>query len=137
MDFLVAWTVKNLPAVLAEIVVRTHETLLLVSLVCRLAMCFCLHEAQYSSPSVPSTKPFLAAENGCLKSPSERQFAAEVTGVRALSARALLLVGEVMGVRGQGPVAGGPLLLGEVMGVRGQGLMAGGPSTLPGGGQHG
>ena len=85
-----------------------HETLLLVSLVCRLAVFFCLHEAQYSSPSVPSTKPFLATGSGCLKSPSERQFAAEVTGVRALSAQAPLLVGEVMGVRGQGPASMSP-----------------------------
>ena len=78
-----AWTVKHLPAILADIVVQTHETLLMVSLVCRLAVCFSLHEAQYSSPCIPSTKPFLAAGNGHLESPSERQFAAEFTGVRS------------------------------------------------------
>lgn len=92
-------------------------------------MCFCLHETVLL-PKCPSTEPFLAAEMAA-SSHLQKQFAAEVTGVRALSARALLLVGEVMGVRGQGLPAQAPLLVGE--GDGGQGARAWwqeSPSTL-------
>lgn len=50
--------------------------------VCKLAICIRLPEPAVFIPlSVPFMKPFLAARNRCLKSPSGIQFAAEATGI--------------------------------------------------------